>query len=579
MGEVMSQCYEKLPHSCGSADGLQVFIQEDGTVDGHCFACNTHVYDPYGDGRGAKDLPPVKIKSPKEIKEDLKVIASCPSLALPNRKLSEEAMSFFKVKIGMDQRDGKTPNVSHFPYTIDGKLEGFKAKTINLKKNKMWTIGNVRDVDLFGWPQAVAMGAKKLIITEGEYDAIAVKQIIDRHQPEDRKELTPAVTSIPHGAGSAYRDLLRLKDKILGAFRQEDIIFCFDDDEPGHEATRKCIELFPDAKSARLPYKDANECILKGASKAAFKALLFLSEAPKKSRLVSADSLFDEGAKPAEWGEMSWPWDHVNNTTRGIRWGETTYIGAGVKLGKSALADNMAAHFIDQGYKVLMAKPEENNTKTMKNVAGVMAGKVFTDPKVPFDIDAYNKVTRERLSGGKLQLLDIYQHLGWQTLKIDIEDAVRRLDCKVVFIDPITNLTNGKESGDANTLLQSIAQDLSAMAMDLDIHIFIFCHLKAHEGNITKDKREKMYSEGHTIGLGNCPHEQGGDVISSQFAGSRAMMRSCNYMFGLEGNKDDDLPDDVKNMRQLKLLEDREFGETGKFKLYFQTETKRYKEA
>ena len=42
------------------------------------------------------------------------------------------------------------------------------------------------------------------------------------------------------------------------------------------------------------------------------------------------------------------------------------------------------------------------------------------------------------------------------------------------MIDPITNLTNGMDSGDANVKLQEIAQDLSAMAKDLNIAIFIF---------------------------------------------------------------------------------------------------------
>ena len=29
--------YEKLPHKCGTRTGLQVFVQEDGSVDGYCF--------------------------------------------------------------------------------------------------------------------------------------------------------------------------------------------------------------------------------------------------------------------------------------------------------------------------------------------------------------------------------------------------------------------------------------------------------------------------------------------------------------------------------------------------------------
>jgi len=35
------KCIEKLPHSCGTRDGLQVFEKEDGTYDGYCYL--THI--------------------------------------------------------------------------------------------------------------------------------------------------------------------------------------------------------------------------------------------------------------------------------------------------------------------------------------------------------------------------------------------------------------------------------------------------------------------------------------------------------------------------------------------------------
>ena len=105
----------------------------------------------------------------------------------------------------------------------------------------------------------------------------------------------------------------------------------------------------------------------------------------------------------------------------------------------------------------------------------------------------------------------------------------------------------------ANTKLQEIAQELSAMALDLNVVIFIFCHLRNPDSGP--------------------PHERGGEVLSSQFAGSRAMARSCNLMLGLEGNRDPNLPREERNLRTLVLLEDREFGETGRFKLYWDQST------
>ncbi|MEB3269979.1 MAG: DnaB-like helicase C-terminal domain-containing protein, partial [Leptolyngbya sp.] len=365
-----------------------------------------------------------------------------------------------------------------------------------------------------------------------------------------------------------------MKNEINKHFRE--VVLCFDQDEPGEKAVREALLVLPHAEVANLPCKDAQECLASGRSKAAFNAVTFNVQKAKNTKLVFADSLHDEARKEPSWGDLTWPWDKLNQTTRGIRYGETIYIGAGVKMGKSEIVNALAAHFIKKhDVKVFMAKPEESNVKSYKLLAGKIVGRVFHDPKKEFDYEAYDAAGK--ILKDKVAMVNLYQHLGWESLKSDIISAVE-WGAKCIFIDPITNLTNGEAAGDANTKLQEIAQELASMAMDYSIVIFIFCHLKAHDGNIAKETRKKFYHDGKYIGLGNCPHEFGGDIFSSQFAGSRAMMRSCNLMIGIEGNKDDELPDDIRNIRHLRLLEDREFGETGRFPIYWDRNTTLFKE-
>lgn len=571
------QCIDKLSHKCGTKGGLQVFLQDDGSVDGFCYSCGTFVEHPYGEPmtKDSANLP--KPKTEAEIKEEVAEVSGYPVVAMNERKLSEEAFKSYNVHFSMSERDGTTPTAVYFPYTKNGKLVGWKVKTIGLKKNKFWTIGNVRDVDLFGWRQAIASGAKRLIITEGEYDAIAMSRIIDRFTKDDFKEMMPAVVSIPHGAASAHKDLARLAHDIKKHFNEENIIFCFDMDEPGQAALEACMLVFPLATAASLPEKDANDCLIKGHARAAFNAITFKSATPKNTRIVMGEDLHEKAREPAKYGELTWPWDHINKVTRGIRYGETHYIGAGVKMGKSEFLNELATHFIvNHGIKVFMAKPEEANSKTYKLLAGKVEGKVFHDPQREFDYEAFDRAGT--VLHGKVSMINLYQHLGWETLKADIITAIN-WGAKAIFIDPITNLTNGIDAGDANTKLQEIAQELSAIAMNHNVAVFIFCHLKAPEGQIAKEKREKLYHDGKYIGLGNCAHEMGGDIYSTQFAGSRSMMRSCNYMIGLEGNKDSELDDNIRNVRHLKILEDREFGETGVFPLWWNRDTTRFKQA
>ena len=221
------------------------------------------------------------------------------------------------------------------------------------------------------------------------------------------------------------------------------------------------------------------------------------------------------------------------------------------KQGKSEVVNTIAAHCIQEhGWNVFLVKPEESNNKTYQLVAGKLTGKFFHDPTKEFDEAAYDKAGI--VLKDKLFMLNLYQHVGWETLKGDIREAVQ-MGCKAVFIDPITNLTNGMDSAAANIKLQEIAQELSAMALDLNIVIFIFCHLRNPDGGL--------------------PHERGGEVLSGQFAGSRAMARSCNLMLGLEGNRDPNLDAEARNIKTLVLLEDREFGQAGRFKLYWDRNT------
>lgn len=566
-------CLAKLPHSCGTKKGLQVFAGDDGNVNGFCFSCGEYVSHPYGEPRATDSLPQPEKKTDEEVAEQLFEVAGYPTLTITNRKLHSDALEVYGVKTSVSESDGKTPTAVYYPYTIDGKVVGYKIKSLDGTK-KFWSVGTLKGVDLFGWEKAKASGARRLIITEGEDDAIALTRIIDRYTKEGYRDYIPAVVSLAHGSGSARKDLTRFRNEIMKRFKE--VVICFDQDKPGEEATKEAILALPGAQVASLPAKDAQECLAKGMQKAAFQAVTFNIQEAKNTKLVFGADLHAEGRKEPTWGDLTWPWDHLNQTTRGIRYGETIYVGAGVKMGKSEVVNALAAHFIKvHDIKIFMAKPEESNVKSYKLLAGKIAGRVFHDPKREFDYEAYDKAG-ETLKD-KVAMVNLYQHLGWETLKSDIISAVE-WGAKAVFIDPITNLTNGDNAGDANSKLQEIAQELAAMAMDYKIVIFIFCHLKAPEGNISKEKREKLYHDGKYIGLGNCPHEFGGDIYSSQFAGSRAMMRSCNLMIGIEGNKDPELSDEIRNIRTIKLLEDREFGETGTFPIYWNRETTLFQE-
>ena len=534
-----SKCIEKI----GS---IQIFLQDDGTYDGYDFATGKFIANPYHD-KPVGYKPVAFIKSKEDIEKEIADVDDFQCVALPDRKLRKESLEHYGIKIGVSEEDGTTPTTHYYPYTKGGVACGYKVRLIADKR--MWSIGDLKGCDLFGWEQAVAAGGKKLFITEGELDAVSLYQIFkDHNKGGPYADFNPSIVSLAHGSGSAVKDLVKFLPEIRKTFKE--IVLVFDMDEPGKKAAEDVVKQIPDVLIATLPSKDANQCLIDGRSKACYNAVQFNAQKPKNTRLVSGNELHEVSKEAPVYG-VSWPWKHITEATRGIRLGETIYIGAGQKQGKSEVVNTLAAHCIkEHGWKVFLIKPEESNRKTYKLVAGKLTGKFFHDPTKPFDEVAYDRAGD--ILNDHLYMLNLYQHVGWDSLKVDIRQAAQE-GCKAIIIDPITNLTNGMEAAQANVKLQEIAQELSAMALDLNVVIFIFCHLRNPDNGQ--------------------PHERGGEVLSSQFAGSRAMARSCNLMLGLEGNRDPNLDPEARNLRTLVLLEDREFGETGRFGLFWDKAT------
>jgi len=540
-------CIEKLPHSCGSGDGLQVF-EDGGRYTGYCFACATYIPSPYDD-KPEGDKPKRIRKSDEEIRREVDdIYHNYVARDLPSRGLKEEYLNRFSVRVGVSGVDGSTPEVVYFPY--DDKSGTFLSYKVRLLEPKrQWFIGDPNTNTFFGWDLAINTDAKRLMITEGEFDAVALFQILkERSIGTPYAEYNPAVVSLPTGAGGAVKAISSMLPEIRNHFKE--VVLVFDKDEAGQKAVEEVMKIAPDFYSATLPAKDANACIMEGREKGCQSAVLFRAKAPKNTRILKGGTFREKAMLKPEMGR-SWPWHGMTQATRGRRVGETIYIGAGVKMGKSEVVNALGEHIIvTEDSPVFFAKPEESPVKTYQMLVGKAAKRIFHDPTIEFDEEAFLKA--EPLIGDRALIMDVYQFVGWDQLKQDIIYAVTSEGCRDVIIDPITCLTNQMSSAAANEHLTSVSAELSAMAKDLSFTPYIFCHLKAPDG---------------------LAHERGGSVMSNQFAGSRAMMRSCNYMIGLEGNKDPDLPKEERNMRTLVILEDREFGITARVPLYWDDKT------
>ena len=534
-------------HTC------QTFLDEEtGAYSGFIFSTGEYVHDPYKN-KPADYVPVRHTKSKEEIADEVQEIETYPTREIPERKLKDSALSRFNIKTGLSEADGESVATIHFPYTNSGAVTGYKTKLMEPKR--FWSTGEVKDVDLFGWEQAIESGSPKLFITEGELDVVALYQMLkDKAAGTKWADLDPAVVSIPHGAGNAAATISKKINEIQSHFK--DIVLAFDMDEPGQLAAESVVKLLPDALVATMPCKDANACLIEGRQKAFCNSVLFNASRPKNTRILTGASLSVAAKKKPTMG-INWPWQSMTHLTKGIRRGEVIYFGAGVKQGKSILLSALAADIMTQhDLPVLIAKPEEAVVKTYQELVGQVAGHRFNDPERKFNEEAYDKADSEIKD--KAFIIDAYQFVDWDTLKGDIKYAIVAEGVQDVYIDPITCLVNTMSSSDANEFLNGMSAEIASMTKDLQFTSYLFSHLKAP-------------SSGE-------PHERGGKVQSSQFVNSRGMMRSCHQMYGLEGNRDPELDKDERNTRKLVLLEDREYGASGVINLHWNENSGRFHE-
>lgn len=521
--------------------------------------------------------------------ETLNDVMLYPILEIPERFISQKIAKYLGIRT---KADGSGAHLAHyFPYfkMMQSKavLTGYKKRDLTIPKKDryhMTTIGKVdADCMLFGSQVGEKKGRQSFTV-EGEYDVGALLACISANRNDPN--YLPQVNSIGLGTLNAAKHIAADCNLELLSHFDENVIG-FDNDyatpeelgrgiKKGQEATADVADLL--GEKIRIAYFDPNcdpcDMMKKGKSKEMYWS--FRKPAPyKPAGFITYAEVRKDAIRMPQMGRP-WPWEALTKITLGRRLGEGFYFGAGVKQGKSELVNQLAHHVLTvEKRPIALFKLEEQPSMTCKKVAGKLHHKQFHNPeKIRFegdvdvwgkDIPEYDKTffTEDELIEACDEVSDnviYFNHYGavrWDDLKEKIRHAVMKQGCQDIVIDPLTKMTQGMTASDANEELERISDEIATMSKDLGFTYYFFCHLKAPPA----DKK---------------PHELGGKVRSNQFTGSRAMMRNCYYMIGLERNKDDTLPPAIRNMSDLVVLEDRAFGRTGRVQLWYDVETGDY---
>lgn len=434
---------------------------------------------------------------------------------LKARKISQATAEKFGYKVG--KYSGKPVQIAPY-YNDAGQVV---AQKIRFQNKDFVFVGKPKEATLFG-QQLWRNGGKRVVITEGEIDAMSVSQLQGNKWP---------VVSVPHGAQGAKRDL----EKHLDWLEQfEEIVLMFDMDEPGQAAARKCAMLFTPgkAKIARLPLKDANEMLQEGRGKEVVEATWEAKEA-RPDGIVAVDEIIEDACKPVEWGKPWWLSD-LTKATYGRRVTELYALGAGTGVGKTDFFTQQIAYdIVELNEKVGVVYLEQPVVETAKRIAGKIAGKQFHVP----DADWTQEELTEALKSieGKLLMYDHFGETSWDVVKSHVRYMAVAHGIQNIYIDHLTAMADTSQERES---LEQIMKEMAGLASQHKLIIHFISHLATPEGK---------------------PHEEGGRVQIRHFKGSRAIGFWSYFMFGME--RDQQAEDvDERNTTTFRVLKDRYTG-------------------
>jgi len=502
---------------CGSSDGLS--INDDYST--YCFACAE--FTPSEQSTYTDKSMPTETVVVKDMSSFLDNYNKGISVSVAERKLTKETMERF----GVVRNDGNY----YFPYyDKDSSLCGAKVRSV--KEKTFSTVGNFSAGTLFG-QNIFPSGGKYVTVTEGEFDALAVYQLTGSKYP---------AVSIRNGAAAALKNC---KDsyEYLNSF--ENIIICFDGDEPGMKASKEVAELFGSKVKVFKPlpeYKDACDWLADGKT-TAFVSRWWASEGFIPDGIVSGSTLWDEVSKPMAPADCTYPWKALNDLTYGIRFGELVTVTAGSGLGKSQVLREIAWHILQNtSDNVGLMFLEESVKKTALSLMSLAVDMPLHLPTLTLVSDQQRRRAFDAtLGSGRVFLFDHFGSTSVENIVNRVRYLAKGLGCNYIFLDHLSIIVSAQENSDERKAIDEIMTKLRMLVQETNIALIIVSHLKR-----PSDKG----------------HEEGAATSLAQLRGSASIAQLSDMVIGLERNGQHDDPI-VRNTTQCRVLKNRYSGTTG----------------
>jgi len=525
--------------ACGSSDALSLY------TDGHsyCFSCGAISHR--GDNRYNESVFNKGRQGANNSMQQIIEHGSLRYLPLPKRGISQEACVKFGVGIHTDAHSGEHSLV--FPYYNISESTSVIAQKIRTPDKQFRTLGAFSvAISLFGAQLWRNNGGRRLVITEGELDCLAVAQSFN---------LSWATCSIRNGAQGASRDI---KNNLEFIESFSEVVLWFDNDAPGRRASEECSKLISPGKCKIVHldqssgYKDANDILMdKGIGAISIiQRYVYEAKVMRPDGIVVGTEVYDrlKRYRDSPISAIGYPitcLPKLNEMLRGIRKGKLYTLIAAPKVGKSTVAKEICYELLmTSNLKIATLAIEESIEETSLLLMGLYLRKqIHVNPKETCTDEEFDRAYSEVIGNERLFMFDHFGSLDPESLMSRFRYFAVSLGVDVILFDHVSivvsGLANGANNSNDTKTIGLIETKLRSLIQETGVSVIQIAHIRKGQGS-----KEDA--------------ELGGRVSASDVLGSGDIGRISDFLIALEGDvsgKD--------NTRRVRVLLNRLTGKSG----------------
>ena len=443
--------------------------------------------------------------------------------AIDERGISLEAAKAY----GITTKDGK----HIYPY-YDKEGNHIANKVRHVETKDFHAEGRMTQATLFG-QQLFSQAGKFITLVEGELDAVSAYQMMGCKWP---------VVSVRNGAQAAAKEA---KEQFEYLNKYEQIVICFDNDEPGRAAATAVAQIFEPnkCKIVKLKAKDANEYLRAGHSQD-FMKRWWEAQTFTPAGIVNLKD-FDGLYNDEQQESVPYPYEGMNEMLYGMRTGELITFTAGTGAGKSSIMRELEHHLLNNTkHNIGIISLEENVKQTIFHLMSVEASKRLYIKEIRETVDEkqlrmYEAAT---VGSGRIFAFDHFGSIQTDEILSRVRYMVKALDCKYIIIDHLSILVSGLEGEDERRNIDKMMTQLRSLVEETQCCMLLVSHLRRASG----DKGQ----------------EQGVQISLSMLRGSHSIAQISDAVIAMERDQQATDPD-VANTTTIRILKNRYAGETG----------------